>query len=69
MDEVTRAANDIKGFSAAFTKAIWLRKFGQEMICDQVLEVRGAPRAEEVFIPFFVQMPGEQPLSDLTTFR
>lgn len=69
MSEVTSAANSIKGFAAAFTKAVWQKNFGQEMQCDKVIEIHDAPKAEEFSLPFFVEMSGEEPFRANPAFR
>lgn len=61
--EVTDAANNLLEFAKAFTKAIWVRHFGSEIICDKVFDVTNAPIIDEVSIPFFVTLPETPPLS------
>jgi hypothetical protein len=69
MAEVISAANNINEFAKAFTKAVWLKHFGDEMIADKVFEVHDAPVADQVEIPFFVNLPGERPLDTAGLFR
>ncbi len=69
MGEVVSAANNINEFAKAFTKAVWLRHFGNEMIADKVFEIHGAPMVDQVNIPFFVEIPNERPLNMSATFR
>lgn len=68
MDEVTRAANNIKEFARAYTAAVWRKHFGTEMIADKVFKI-AAPEAGEVTLPFYVSFPGEQPLGANLAFR
>jgi hypothetical protein len=69
MAEVISAANNVNEFAKAFTKAVWLKHFGDEMIADKVFEIHDAPPADQVEIPFFVEMPGERPLTAAGLFR
>jgi hypothetical protein len=69
MVEVIGAANNINEFAKAFTKAVWLKHFGNEMIADKVFEIHDAPGADQVELPFFVSLPGERPLETDALFR
>jgi hypothetical protein len=60
--EVTDAANHLLEFSKSFTKAIWLKHFGNEIFCDKVFDVSNAPLIDHVSIPFFVTLPEAPPL-------
>jgi hypothetical protein len=69
MKEVTDASNSLKDFTLSFVKAIWLKHFGTELLVDKVFEIRDAPAATDVILPFFVEVPGLQPLQDGAIFR
>lgn len=69
MDEVTRASNNIKEFVLSFVNAVWLKQFGTELVADKVFELNNAPDVSSVHIPFFVTVPGLQPLWDGMPFR
>jgi hypothetical protein len=69
MDEVTRASNNIKEFVLSFVKAVWLKQFGTELVADKVFDLNNAPDVSSVHIPFFVTVPGLQPLWDGMPFR
>lgn len=62
MSEVVRATNNIVEFAKAFTVAVWRKHFGEEMTHDKIIEIRNAPSIENTVLPFFVEMPGEQPI-------
>jgi hypothetical protein len=57
-----RATNNIVEFAKAFTVAVWRKHFGEEMTHDKIIEVRNAPNIESEVLPFFVEIPGEQPI-------
>lgn len=60
--EVTDAANGLLEFAKSFTKAVWLKHFGNEILCDNVFDVVNAPVIDDVAIPFFVTLPEAPPL-------
>jgi hypothetical protein len=61
------AANNIREFAKAFTAAVWLNHFGEEMIADKVIEIHDA--VEQVKLPFYVTIPGERPICKDAAFR
>jgi hypothetical protein len=69
MKEVTDASSSIKEFTLSFVKAIWLKHFGTELLANKVFEIKRAPPATDVVLPFFVKVPGLQPLRDGVIFR
>lgn len=60
--EVTDAANNLLEFAKSFTKAVWLKHVGDEIICDKVFDVTNAPIVDNVTLPFFVTLPEAPPL-------
>jgi hypothetical protein len=69
MKEVTDASNGLKEFTLSFVKAVWLKHFGTELPANKVFEIKDAPVATDVVLPFFVRVPGMQPLRDGIVFR
>ena len=61
MAQVLSAADNINEFAKAYSKAVWLKHFGQKMLSDKVIEIHDAPKFDEVVLPFFIEMPGENP--------
>lgn len=55
--EVTDAANNLLEFAKSFTKAVWLKHFGDEIICDRLFDVVHAPIVDDVILLFFVTLP------------
>ena len=55
MREVTGAANDLQEFAKSYTKVIWLKYFGPEILCDKVFDFE-APSIDSVSIPFLVEL-------------
>lgn len=60
--ELTDAANNLLEFAKSFTKAVWLKHVGDEIICDKVFDVANAPIVDDVTLPFFVTLPEAPPL-------
>ncbi|WP_409188502.1 hypothetical protein [Bradyrhizobium sp. RDM4] len=69
MKEVTDASNSLKEFTLSFVKAIWLKHFGTELPANKVFVIKEAPAATDVVLPFFVSVPGLQPIRDGVVFR
>jgi hypothetical protein len=56
MQEVGSAVENIFEFSKAFTAAVWLKNFGEEMLAKELISISNAPNLGDVWIPFFVEM-------------
>lgn len=56
MEEVSQASLDLVEFARSFFAAVWLRHFGEAIDARDVVRVEDAPMADEVVIPFFVDM-------------
>ncbi len=48
-------------FIMALTAAMWMKHFGPEMTGEVCANVADAPGAFDVWIPFFVEIPPDEP--------
>ena len=61
MEEVSAASTNLIQFAKAFVAAAWLKHFGAEMVAKDIVTVSDTPDVDEVWLPFFVEVPsGEQ---------
>jgi hypothetical protein len=61
MGEVSAASANLIEFAKAFVAAAWLKHFGEEMVAKDIVTVSDAPNVDDVWLPFFVEVPpGEQ---------
>jgi hypothetical protein len=56
MTELREAALNLVDFAHSFFAALWVHHFGNEIDAEGITEVTGAPKLDEVSIPFFVQV-------------
>jgi hypothetical protein len=56
MTELKEAAFNLVDFTKSFFAALWVRHFGMEIDAEGITEVSGAPKCDEVSIPFFVEI-------------
>jgi len=61
MGEIATASINLVEFSRAFFIAIWKQHFGDEIIAKDVVQIIDAPKVDDVWIPFFVEMPPPTP--------
>ena len=61
MEQVSAASANLIEFAKAFVAAAWLKHFGAEMVAKDIVTVSDAPNVDEVWLPFFVEVPsGDQ---------
>jgi hypothetical protein len=63
MGDVSQVSQDMTQFIMALTAALWIRHFGPEMTGEVCAKIEAAPGVFDVWIPFFVEVPVEEPLS------
>lgn len=56
MTELREAALNLVDFAHSFFAAFWVQHFGKEIDAEGITEVTGAPKFDEVSIPFFVEV-------------
>lgn len=56
MTELREAALNLVNFAHSFFAALWIQHFGKEIDAEGITEVTGAPKFDEVSIPFFVEV-------------
>jgi hypothetical protein len=56
MTELREAALNLVDFAHSFFAALWVQHFGEEIDAEGITEVTGAPKFDEVSIPFFVEV-------------
>jgi hypothetical protein len=64
MREMSTAASNLIEFAKAFVAAAWLKHFGAEMIAKDIVTVGDAPNVDEVWLPFFVEVPSGEEQGD-----
>ena len=57
MGEMSAAASNLIEFAKAFMAAAWMKHFGAEMVARDIVLVADAPNIDEVWLPFFVEVP------------
>ena len=57
MREASGASSNLIEFAKAFFAAAWVRHFGAEILAKDVVTVADAPDVDEVWLPFFVEVP------------
>jgi hypothetical protein len=57
MREASGASSNLIEFAKAFFAAAWLRRFGTEIVAKDVMTVNDAPDVDQVWLPFFVEVP------------
>jgi hypothetical protein len=57
MREALAASSNLIEFAKAFFAAAWLRHFGAEILAKDVVTVADAPDVDQVWLPFFVEVP------------
>ena len=61
MEQASAASANLIEFAKAFVAAAWLKHFGAEMVAKDIVTVSDAPNVDEVWLPFFVEVPsGDQ---------
>jgi hypothetical protein len=63
MGEVQHVSEDMTQFIMALTAAMWMKHFGPEMTGEICAKVDNAPDALGVWIPFFLEIPSEEPVA------
>ena len=48
---------DLIEFAKAFVAAAWIKHFGAEMEAKDIVTVGDAPNVDDVWLPFFVEVP------------
>jgi len=61
MSEVRQVSENMMQFLMALTAAFWQKHFGQEMTGEVVANIVDSPGVFDVWIPFFVEIPPENP--------
>jgi hypothetical protein len=61
MAEVRDVSENMSQFIMALTAAFWRKRFGPDMAAEICARVEDAPDAFDVWIPFFVEIPEEEP--------
>jgi hypothetical protein len=56
MTELREGALNLVDFAHSFFTALWVQNFGKEIDAEGITEITGAPRFDEVSIPFFVEV-------------
>lgn len=56
MTELREAALNLVDFAHSFFAALWRQHFGEEIYAEGVTEITGAPKFDDVSIPFFVEV-------------
>lgn len=56
MDELREAALNLVDFAHSFFAALWVQHFGKTIDAEGITEINGAPKADDVTIPFFVEI-------------
>lgn len=57
MGEISTASVNLIEFSRAFFTAVWKKHFGSEIIAKDVVQIVDAPNVDDVWLPFFVEVP------------
>lgn len=57
MQEASAASSNLIEFAKAFFAAAWLQHFGTEILAKDVVTVADAPDVDQVWLPFFVEVP------------
>ena len=61
MTEVGQVSEDMTQFIMALTAALWMEHLGPQMTGEVCAKVADAPSAFDVWIPFLVEIPREEP--------
>ena len=61
MVEVRSVSENMSQFIMALTAAFWTKHFGSEMTAELYAKITNAPGAFDVWIPFFIEIPGAPP--------
>ncbi len=56
MTELREATLNLVDFAHSFFAALWVQHFGKEIDAKDITEATGAPKFDEVSIPFFVEV-------------
>ena len=56
MTELREAALNLVEFAHSFFAALWVKHFGEVIDAQDIVEIKGAPKYDEVSIPFFVEV-------------
>jgi hypothetical protein len=56
MAELRKASTNVVQFAQAFFIAVWRRHFGDAIDAQDIVNIEGAPKFDEVALPFFVDM-------------
>jgi hypothetical protein len=56
MTELRESALNLVDFAHSFFAALWVQHFGNEIDAEGITEVTGAPKFDEVSIPFFIEV-------------
>jgi hypothetical protein len=63
VEEFREAAINLVQFSQSFFAAVWLKHFGEQLDAQDIVRIDGAPSADAVSIPFFIEIDGDRELA------